>query len=307
MLAFDQYKESNRFPKVKLYIEDDGFNALKGLSSYRKLTEVEGVQAFPNGTSTTIGAISNLVRKRDLPVIQLGEETEDPINDNILQISPGGIELERALGRYLLNKYPEDLVLFYTVNSTMLRFVDAFTSGYGHPLSSYQMDSALQDLRPLIIKALKQKPACIVILSFPAQGALLVKNIRDLGGKDIRLAFDANLQTGLADYQRLLGNLEFLNEATVAVLKLETSADFKKAYFEKYGESPGVTADLGYDAFNLLVDTYDPKVLSWLSKLKKGSLKGASGAVVFDSVGIRKPEFDIATVADLLRQNQIDQ
>jgi ABC-type branched-subunit amino acid transport system substrate-binding protein len=302
-LAHELHQKSGKSPKVKLHFEDDQFNASKGLSAYRKLIEVNDITALLNGSSATIGAISPLVKRKGIPVIQLGEETEEPADDNILQIMPGNIETEKALGNYLSEKFSTGIALFYTLHPTMVRFSKAFKEGYGQPLSGeFEMDPAMKDLRPLIIKALSQKPKCVAVLAFPPQGALLVKGLRELSKEEITLAFDGSFQTGYADYERLLGNLDFLKKNYVVVLESDTAGWFRDKYRKRFGEDPGTMADLGFDAFNLLLSGYDLNSRDWISKLKKIKFTGASGEVVFDQEGIRRPKFSIMTIGQYRRR-----
>jgi ABC-type branched-subunit amino acid transport system substrate-binding protein len=304
-LAHESYEKNGNSPATELLIEDDGFSATKGLSAYRKLIEVNRVVALMNGSSATIGAISPLVKRKPIPVIQFGEETEEPNDDNIFQIMPGNIEIEKALGKYISAKHPERVVLFYTLHATMVRFAQAFKEAYGHPVVEFEMDPSSNDLKPLILKALQNKPTCIVILAFPAQGAKLVKGIHELSDKKIPLAFDANFQAGILDYQELLGNLKLLEDDEVIVVKTTAALEFQEQYQKRFGENPGIGADIGYDAFTLLMKGYSDQSSDWISRLKASRFVGVSGEVVLDSVGIRRPSFTIVRIGEYLGHKNV--
>lgn len=299
-LAHERHQEVKNAPRIKLYIEDDQFNSTKGLSAYRKLKEINKIDALLNGSSSTIGAIAPLVKQAGYPVIQLGEETEAPKDDNIIQIMPGNLELETALGKELTVRCPNDLAVFYTVHPTMLRFFEAFKLGYLRDLESYEMDPTSTDLRPLILKAIKRGMSCMAILAIPEQGALLVKQLNELGQNKIHIAFDANFHSGKNEYKRLLGDLSFLESATLVALKTSTEKSFEELYLKRFGKAPGVMADMGYDAFNLLVQHYQNDKPAWLNSIKSAEYQGVSGKISFDGEGIRRAQYDITTVGAFL-------
>lgn len=298
-LAYEIYQQEGRKPAVKLTVEDDAFSPSKGLKAYKKLIEVNQIDALINGSSATIGAISPLVVKKNFPVIQLGEETGSPADDNIFQISPGNIEAEFALGEYLSKLYPDNLALFYTTHSTMIRFADAFKKGYKQPLAEYEMPPQMTDLKSLVARALNKKPTCIAILAFPPQGALLVKELQSTDNK-IKFAFDASFQTGYTEYKRLLGDLTFLDNEIVTTLSLATDPKFKELYTKHYNQEPGIAADLGFDSFNLLISKYSNSQNEWNFRIKSEGFNGASGNIVFNNSGVRKPEFKVGKIKELI-------
>ena len=304
-LAAELYARSGKQPAVELTLEDDGFSPTKGLSAYRKLLEINHVDALLNGSSATIGAISSLVTKEAFPVIQLGEEAVDPADDNIIQIMPGNIASEIALGKELAKLYPTGVVLFTTSNSTMIRFATAFKVGYGLSLTEFQMDPQTTDFKPLILSARSHKPRCIVVLAFPPQGALLVKQARQLIKGEITFAFDGSFKTGLSEYQKLLGDLTFLDESLVVTITSETTKSFTDAYRARFKELPGPCADLGFDAFNVLVSKYASSAAKWTASIKSARQDGASGQIVFDQVGVRIPAFRMMKIKELTKSNFI--
>ena len=298
-LAHEDYQRERRSPAVELFVEDDQFTPRVGLGAYYKLRQTRHIDALLNGSSATIGAIVELVRRSGLPTIQMGEEASAPRDDNIVQIMPGNVEMERGLGAYLAQRYPSGMVVFYTAHATMIRFLEGFKLGYGKPLKSYQLEPTEADLRPHVLKALAGKPSCIVILAFPPQGAALVRAMRDLSALDTPLAFDANFQSGMREYASLLGDLSFLDSATVATLRKPDAPNFRMRYKQRFGEEAGIGSDWGFDAFNLLMAHYEPSPGAWVKRLKAASFEGASGKISFDQAGIRKPEFEIVTVREL--------
>lgn len=297
-LAHEDYAAKGLKPSVRLYVEDDEFRAAKGLSAYQKLTGSDKIEALINGSSMTIGAIYPLVTKKSLPVIQLGEETEEPKDDNVLQIMPGNIELEQALGKHLSALCPQDSPLFYSIHPTMERFARAFKQGFGGHPTTYELDPAMSDVKSVVVRALAAKPRCAIILAFPAQGAQLAKEIHSNYRKPLQLAFDGNLQSGVSEYRTILGSLAPIQDAIVAVLPSQTSVEFQSAFTKRFGRAPGLTADMGYDAFLALLSNYKPQSEQWIASIKAARFEGVSGRIEFDAVGVRRPVHRITTVRE---------
>ncbi len=76
----------------------------------------------------------------------------------------------------------------------------------------------------------------------------------------------------------------------------KSDKQFKAQYKKRYGEDPGFASDWGYDAFNLLVNTYNSNGKKWIQNVKNASFEGVSGLVKFNGVGVRAPEFEIKTI-----------
>lgn len=303
-LAHETHQAEKRRPRVALFVEDDGFSAARGLAAYHKLIEINHVEALLNGSSATIGAISPLVVKLPFPVIQLGEETSEPRDDNILQIMPGNIESEEALGRHLAGVYPQGVVLFHTAHSTMQRFAAAFKRGYDRPLPAYELDPQMTDFKSLVAKAVSGRPSCVAILAFPPQGALLVKEVRRAVNHKVVFAFDGSFQTGFAEYQRLLEDVSVIDDGLVMTVVSETDPLFVDRYRKRFGREPGAMADIGFDAFNLLAAQYSPLPAQWTAKIKSSEIRGVSGAISFDSAGVRKPQFRLLGIRDFRLGNR---
>ncbi len=297
VLAYENYKKENPESNVEIIIENDGFDPKKGLSAYKKLTEINKIDALINLTSPTIGAIYSSVTKTDLPVIQGGEQEREPTNDNVFQITPGNIVAEEKLGEYTKNLNLENVAIIYGNNTTFIRFFEAFKRGYGGNLVEYKLDLATKEHRTVTTKILAKNPSAIVFLATPDQGALLIKEILKQT-KDIpKFIFDANIQTGINDYKRILGDSLIVLNGSIA-MNIETSMneDFVRLYKERYDEEPGIATDWAYDSFNLLMKTYDKDGKKWTSNIKGANFEGAGGAVIFDKVGVRIPQFKIKTM-----------
>ncbi len=295
-LAVEQYNLAHPDKKVEFIAEDDGFDTKKALSAYQKLTSIDHVNGLISVSTPSIGAIYDLVTKTDIPVIQGGEQTESPTADNVFQILPGNIELEKQLGAYIKEKGYKNPVIVYTQQDTMIRFKDALVSGYRGSVKEFAINADEKDFKTHVFKVAESNPDIVIVMMFPEPGAQFIKQYSVLKGALPQIAFDANAQSGLQDYNRILSNKSLLDGAIIAVVSSEVAQEFKDAYKTRFGIEAGIWADLGYDAANLLISTHATDGKTWIKNVHDTKFTGASGQIVFDDVGVRKPEVRITSI-----------
>ena len=290
-VAQEVWAEEHPDDKVKVIIEDDGYNPQKGLAAYQKLTGVDKIDALINMSSPTIDSIYATAKRANLPITQGGEQGIAPEDDNVFQLLPGNIATEVALGRHVKEQGHEKVAVFYGNSGVYVRFLAGFEEGYGGPIEKFGIAVDDRDYRSHVTKALAAKPDAFVFITTPEQGANIVKLLEEQSGaKDLPLYFDASTQSGFADYQRILGSPKALDGGTIVVVRQNIDQDF--------AEEPGVAADWAYDSFMLLMQTRDEDRAKWISGMKAASFEGAGGKVEFDDVGVRKPDFVIGTIQD---------
>jgi len=297
-LAKEQWLKDHPGQEVNLFLEDDGFDQKKGVLAYQKLTSIDHIDALVNMTSTSIDAIYSQAKDANLPIAQGGEQGIEPTDDNVFQMIPGNIATEITLGAAVKDKGFNKVTVFVANNSTFVRFLNGFKKGYGGDVNEILINPDERDYRTHVTKGLENDPDAVVILTTPEQGANVVKIMRQLSPKPHQFIFDANIQTGFPDYQRILGDMNILNGSVVVDINQHSNPEFVSAFKAKYGSDPGVGTDWAYDQFMLLMRTYSPDRVHWIANMKKASFDGAGGKVEFDEVGVRKPDFTIGSITD---------
>jgi branched-chain amino acid transport system substrate-binding protein len=296
ILAQEQYNEANPESPVTLVIEDDGFDSKKALSAYQKLTSVDKIDGLISVSTPSIGAIYDLVVETDMPIIQLGEQTTEPTDDNVFQVLPGTIASEKKLGETIKERGFKNPIIVYTQNDTMIRFKDAVVAGYGEGMTEFMLEASDTDYRTDVLKVADGEHDIVVVLTFPQQGAQFLKTYMTQEGSLPQLALDANAQSGYSDYARILGDTNLLNGSIISIIAQETSDVFKAAYKERFGTEPGIWADLGYDAFNLAIETHNADGQKWIKNVENADFSGITGDITFDEVGVRSPKILIGTI-----------
>ncbi len=303
VLAKEEFEAKNPNIKVDLHLEDDAFDAKKGVSAFKKLTEVDKVDALINISSPTIDAIHGEVQKTNLPVIQFGIQSSGVGPDSIFQISPSPEVPIQKFAEYIReNASYKKMAIVYAQGEPFESFYDAFSIGLG-----YQGESAValklkskEDIQSYATRIVKEKFDAVVILTMPEDGALLVKKVNALGAKDITYIIDVQLQTGLDTYKKILGDLSLLNNGySVWLASASNTENFKSSYKKRFNVEPGAFADSGYDSFNVLIDAYIKSGgahTDWIRGIQSTKLNGVSGSIQFDANGIRNQDLEIKRV-----------
>ncbi len=299
-IANEEWNMQHPDTPVNLVIEDDGFDATKGLSAYKKLTTFDKVDALLNMTSVTIDAIYSGVVARGIPLVQMGEQGVEPTNDNVFQLMEGNMVTERALGAYAREKEYKNIAVFLSNNATFERFYNGFAEGYAGEHTIYRINPGDQTLKTEVVKAMSLKPDAVVVIMMPPDGAMVARevNMQDVGTP---LLFDGSAFTGFPEYEKILDDTNILDGDAVVVIKQSTvSETFAKAYQLKFGEEVGTGSAWGYDSFMFLMSTMeDPKDhTTWIKNMKTQSVEGLGGPIRLDEVGVRLPEFFIGTIKD---------
>lgn len=297
-LALDLYKKEYPNTSIKLVVEDDGFEVKKGVSAYKKLTTYDHVDAIMMLSTPVIDAIHPDVIKAGIPVMQLGVQTVGVADDNILQMSPSGEAPLIEFAQYLEKSHSfTKVAVVYDNTATGLNFYKSFDEGYSKDFTPFIIN-ARTDIRGHAIKISTQGYDAVVVLTSPENGALLVKEVLALDQTPPFFGFDAQLQTGFADYAKIIGGAEKLNGSQSLWLKSGNADAFKKQYAEKYNTEPGFIADFGYDILQVLLSNYSTDKAEWVSNLKEVNKEGVSGPISFDKLGVRIQPIVINEVID---------
>lgn len=289
-LALDQYRAKHPEASIKVITEDDAYNATKGVSAYKKLVDLDKVDAIMMLSTPVIDAIHEDVVKRGIPVIQLGVQTVGVANDNIFQFSPAADAPIGFLATSLNNDpsfYSKKVAVIYDNASAQLSFFQAFKAKYTHDFTPFVVNSK-NDLRGYATKIADGNYDAVVFIESPENGALEAKEILTVDKTKPLFAFDAQLQTGFADYARILGDANKINGAKSMWFKAGKIDEFTSTFKTKYGEAPGFLADFGFDILNTTLDTYSSNSKTWVSNLQAvNNPNGVSGSISFDENGVR--------------------
>lgn len=294
-LALDDFASQYPNKKIEIIIEDDGFVVGKGTSAYKKLIGIDKVDALISVSTPVIDAIHAEIIKDKLPVMQIGIQTVGIDPDNIFQNSPGASDGIFALAQYMNNKFNYNkIAVIYDSTPGGTIFFNVFKENYKKPIDPFVISSR-DGIRSQVNKIIGNNYDALLMLNSPENGALMTIEVLKLGYKK-QLIYDAQLQTGFADYKRILGDTKRIDGAISFWFKEGDATDFKDQFKNKYGSDPGFLADFGYDTFNTLLNAYSSNDETWIKNIQNTNGSGASGKIVFDKNGVRKQDISINQV-----------
>ncbi len=296
-LAMEEWNAAHSL-KFGAIVEDDGFDAQKGVSAYQKLRNIDHVAAYAILSSFTIDAIYDQLHAEGKPVALGFEQTRPAQDDNIFQVLPAALPVETALGQKVKSLgYAHPVAAVSNNTAVYQNFYEGFRNGFGRPVEEFRVGSDLGGIRSQALAIVSAKPDVVAFFMAPQDGAQLVKAILQITTMGTRpyFVFDQSVQSGGSDYQNILGSdAPRIDGSLVAMSQNNFTPDFTVAFKAKYGEDPVFGSDMGYNSFMLLADTYDPSEKEWVANMKTAQFAGADGAVSFDSVGLRVPNIFFA-------------
>ncbi len=284
-LAAVEYAGAHPGTSIELISEDDGFDAKKGFSAYKKLVSINHIDALVNLTTPTIEAIYDEASKTTLPVMQWGIQTRPAIVDNIFQVTPDGNDAIKKFARFIAIKNYTNVAVVYENGAAQIGFFKAFEEEYERPYIGHKVEST-SSYRPFVAKILGGKHDAVFIMMNGESGALFTKEMLTQGKQKIALYYDAQLQSGWADYKRILGDTNIINGA-YSLWVGDSNAAFTEAFEKMYGKEPGFGADYGYDAFTVLMKAHAADPLVWQKNIQNSVVDGATGQLSFDANGVR--------------------
>ena len=291
-LAMAQWNASST-PKFFAIIEDDGFDAVKGLAAYKKLESVDNVDAFAIVSSFTIDAAYDLVHTDKKPVALGFEQSKPAEDDNIFQVLPAAKPIQFALaGKLKSLGYKAPVAAVSNTTSVYQNFYDGFNAGWGSEVKKFEIGSDIGGIKSQALAIVAAKPDVVALFMAPKDGAQLVKEIMRITTPADRpyFAFDQDVQSGATDYQTILGSdISKLDGSIVSMSSNDLTPAFKQAYTAVYNEAPPFGSDMGYNSFMLLATSYSSDPAAWVVNMKKARFMGADGDVYFDDVGLRAP------------------
>ena len=284
-LAAQDLASQNR-PKFDLVVEDDVFQPAKGLTAIKKLLEVDQVQALINLSTPTMNAAYQILKNRNMPVLQLGLFDKSNQRDNIFMMQP---EITKPLEEYAEYVRAQTggaaLDLFYFEDASVLTYVNTFARAYGGKVNAVAVPQ-ITSLPALVLKSSAKNPKYAAMGLTPEFGAELLKQYLRLNQRPQIFSLCC-LEVGSSEYRRQINELEYLQSLCFLTPRDRVSERFLADFKKKYSRDPQPFTENGYDALLVLAQTYDQVPSKWVEKVSSFSGEGVSGKVSFNPAGER--------------------
>lgn len=297
LLAVTDWQATHPGVTVETVIEDDNYNAGKGIAAYTKMKNVDKVDGIVSISTPVVDALYKTYQQDGLPVINLGVQTEGVTKDNIFQIFPDAKGQIKPLADYLQNStnYESIVIVHSTNDPAYAQFYNEFKKLYTKPSKDVVLNTK-EDSKVVANKILATKSQAVVFLLTPDLGSSVTKEVKILDKKEMDYYYDASLISGIDQYKKILGDTNALNGAITIKTVAGDMSKFKVDYKTKYGAEPTIFAETGYDSMMIMLNSYNKDKATWVENMQNSSFVGPSGKTTFDESGVKNPEYMIVKV-----------
>ena len=299
LLAVTDWQATHPNVTVETVIEDDNYNAGKGISAYTKMKNIDKVDGIVSISTPVVDALYKTYQQDGLPVINLGVQTDGVAKDNIFQIFPDAKGQIKPLADYLQNNtnYESIVVVHSTNDPAYAQFYNEFIKLYTKPMKDVVLNTK-EDSKIVANKVLETKSQAVVYILTPALGAPITKEIKILDKQKMDYYYEASFISGFDQYQKILGDTNTLNGATTLKTVTGDMTKFKTDYKAKYGVEPTIFAESGYDSMMIMLNAQNKDKSTWVKNIQNSSFVGPSGKTTFDENGVKSPDFKIIKVTN---------
>jgi len=297
LLRAQEYNTAHNEKKVNVVFEDSRFDPAEALSAYKSL-QARGVHHFiSNGSSVAVALATPVVQSNDFlfevaavtPLYSDGKK-------NTCRLALTADVAGEKIGQFLMRDRQVHSVAFLTLNDeygtsmqkNILKSIEK-NNVSTHEVETFGKDETnFQTVVSKIIAKQKEIDALVVI---PAAGQAegIFRNLQELGWTKKIYSDNWTIVNNNLKNRSLVEGVFFSNydwEGTAKNNDQELQKRFKEAFEKKFGYEPPVVAANAYDAFSLILDSYDqhhvsPEEMSqWIIHQK--NRKGVTGVIEFN-------------------------
>ncbi len=315
-LAQEQINK-NQEKKIEVIIEDSQGDTIKAISAYRRIREkfnIPAVITWGSGIGVALTPIVNGDKVVQFGVATATADYSTP-DDFTFRDFPTSAEEAKFTANFILNRLKQQRVAVLKINndygsSVSKLFTDEFKKTGGIVTFEDSFAPNISDFRPHLTKLQNDSADLVYMATYPKEGALLLKQAKEIGIERSFLAAGAIL--GGETFFGTAGNAaEGLMVITSAPNFSQTNnlvvQNFVQAYIDKYGKNPGpqqLYSARAYDALNIIAlaqkqctQTSNTECLkNNIAKVK--DYNGVSGNISFDLNGDITTQFNVQTVKD---------
>ncbi len=295
LMAAEEYMKSNPTVNIVTPIEDDRFDTKVGIAAFTKLTSIDEIDALLMVSTPIIDAYYENMRTVGIPIASVGLQNNGIGDDNIFQLTAEP-KVQTAKFAKSINEfgYTKLAIVHENALPASISFYGAFLENYTGAHEDFLITD-VNEARTLAMKIQAAEVDAIVFLNTPTLGAALTKELlaQKITPTEVAFYYDAQLQTGQSEYEKMLGSINVLDGAFVLQYLTPDISAFKEKYEARYGVAPTPFAEYGYDGMITLLETRADDSATWVENLKVLDMDSYTGPMKFDSVGIRIQETDV--------------
>ncbi len=286
----DTFGPDKNSKKVEVFFEDDKYDAKLAVTAYKKLRDINHIDAVIVLGAPSIQALKPLTDSDNIPLLGLGG-TIVYEKDTVFQLMPLGNLMFPTLGKVYGEKY-KHIVVAQSSAALFAENARMFTTGLPSDVKHEKVIiNPAADFRTEVEKIVRTNPDAVTVFLPKDDAIKFLKALRvsDREGK-IKIVCDFGVEIAVKEYENAIGK-DRLDGCISTNLAVTVKDKFKTDYMTQYKIEPAVTADYAYDAYQLVTQLAQstPKE-KWVEKVSsKGFVfeGNASGKMEFNDDGSR--------------------
>lgn len=307
-LAFDEIRgEKINEKQIELIFEDDQCDGKTAATAFKKLTEIDNAKII-SGIACSSVALAIAPTAEEKRILVLSATASNPkISDSgdfIFRVWPSDSLEASKLAELAFDKLKTKRIgILHLNNDYCVGLKDAFSEFFakkGGSITAIQsFETGSGDFKTELLKIKDLNPEAIYIASNPAEMPLILKQVKELGLRQLILANSAGIETK----EILEDNKELAEGVVYAIPEKQSSSEFKRKYLAKFNAEPPMLANYGFDVIMLLNDglkhcqSDSPECIrDYLYSVQ--NYQGAAGLISFDSKGDVDVPTEIKTIKD---------
>jgi branched-chain amino acid transport system substrate-binding protein len=289
--------------KVAIKIQDDQDKPEIGATVARKFCGDKSINAVIGHFASIVSLGTEAIYARCGPMTEISpSSSNDTLTQkgfkNFYRLSATNSE-QSLLGAGWIKKRLPAVKTIVTIDAndvTTVQIANQFkaaTKAKGiSTLSQEHITSGATDFRGVLTKMIGEKPDLIYLSLFVNDGALVVKQARELGYKGVLFGIDAIATSQLVDLAGPSSEGVYFTNLGLDPTKLRSARPFVKAFRAAYKSDPPAYAANAYDALKVVVKAWQKIGTNDRAKLatavRSVQFVGTSGLVAFDKTGEQK-------------------
>ncbi|MCE1164622.1 MAG: penicillin-binding protein activator [Bacteroidetes bacterium] len=289
--------------KIEIIFEDTKADPTTATNAVQKLISIDKViSIIDNSNSSVTLAVAPIVEKSKIPLLVTGASSPKikDAGDYIFRIWNSDDLEGEFMANYVFDSLKmRRIAIIYVNNNYGVGLSNVFSNSFvnrsGMIVSKETFEESSIDFKTQINKVLLHNFDALYLVCYPKQGAILLKQLKELGNnKQILGAVAFEDPTLLENSGNAAEGLLFPLPAPVDSLN-SNYIEFKNAFYDKYKKTIPFLAAEGYDGLSVLIisiligKSSNPEdIKNNLYKIQK--YNGVSGLISFDTFGeVHKP------------------
>jgi len=283
--------------KIVIVFEDSKALPNQAVSAMNKLINIDKVIAIIGEVaSSPLLSIAPIANKNKILVISPAASSPDITNAGpfIYRVWPSDVFEVDRMASYVKNQGVKSISLFYVNNDYGRALAKEFKRLVGGTkikvVEEDNFEQNTTDVRTQLSRIKQINPEVVYLISYPKDSVLILRQWRELGLKN-RIFSTSSFEDPL-----ILKEVGDASEGVVFTSPIPpeetdtTVSAFKKNYEKRYGHTPGLVADYGYDALKVILESIRISGISNKNGVYEGiqkvnNISGATGLINFDENG----------------------